>query len=72
MNQLALCIHFVLDKMTYPEWEDIRNLVNVHSLYWIHEGEGTFRTNNEHKVGAGMLAYLEPGLKLSMYALLCA
>jgi len=40
--------------------------VNVHSLYWIHEGEGTFLTNTEHKVQAGMLVYLRPGLEMSM------
>ena len=68
LNQLALHIHFVLDKVTYPGWEDIRNLVNVHSLYWIHEGEGTFRTNREHKVKAGMLVYLKPGLELAMHS----
>jgi len=66
MNNLVLHIHFVLDKTTYPGWEDIRNLVNVHSLYWIHEGEGTFLTNTEHKVQAGMLVYLRPGLEMSM------
>ncbi|WP_052352921.1 helix-turn-helix transcriptional regulator [Neobacillus dielmonensis] len=66
LNHLVLHIHFVLDKVTYPGWEDIRNLVNVHSLYWIHEGEGTFMTNTEHKVQAGMLAYLRPGLEMSM------
>jgi AraC-like DNA-binding protein len=66
LNHLALHIHFVLDKITYPGWEGIRNLVNVHSLYWIHEGEGTFLTNSEHKVRAGMMAYLRPGLELSM------
>lgn len=66
LNRLVLHIHFVLDKVTYPGWEGIRNLVNVHSLYWIHEGEGTFLTNTEHKVQAGMLAYLRPGLELSM------
>lgn len=68
MNQLVLHIHFVLDKITYPGWEDIRNLVNVHSLYWIHEGEGTFRTNVPHRVKAGMLVYLKPGLELSMHS----
>ncbi|MCG7381216.1 AraC family transcriptional regulator [Paenibacillus sp. ACRRY] len=66
INNLALHIRFILDKETYPGWEDIRNLVNVHSLYWIHEGEGTFLTNTEHEVRAGMLTYLKPGLKLSM------
>lgn len=65
-NNLVLHIHFVLDKITYPGWEDVRNLVNVHSLYWIHAGEGTFLTNTEHKVQAGMLAYLKPGLEMSM------
>lgn len=59
-------IHFIIDKLTYPGWKDIRNLVNVHSFYWIHEGEGTFLTNTEHKVKAGMLAYLRPGLEMSM------
>lgn len=66
LNDLSVHIHFVLDKVTFPGWEDIRNMVNVHSLYWIHEGEGFFRTNVEHKVQAGMLAYLKPGLKMSM------
>ncbi|MDR6880939.1 AraC family transcriptional regulator [Bacillus sp. 3255] len=66
LNRLALHIHVVLDKVTYPGWEDMRNLVNVHSLYWIHEGEGTFLTNTEHSVQAGMLAYLKPGLEMSM------
>ncbi|WP_159881772.1 helix-turn-helix transcriptional regulator [Paenibacillus puerhi] len=66
LNSLALHIHFVLDKQTYPGWEDIRNLVNVHSIYWIHEGEGTFLTHTEHKVQGGMMAYLRPGLEMSM------
>jgi AraC family transcriptional regulator len=66
LNDLTVHIHFVLDKATYPGWEDIRNMVNVHSLYWIHEGKGVFLTNVEHNVEAGMLIYLKPGLKLSM------
>jgi AraC-like DNA-binding protein len=66
LNNLVPHIHFVLDKVTFPGWEDVRNLVNVHSLYWIHEGEGTFLTNTEHKVQAGMLTYLRPGLEMSM------
>ncbi|WP_462412887.1 AraC family transcriptional regulator [Neobacillus sp. Marseille-QA0830] len=66
LNHLVVHVHFVLDKVTYPGWEDIRNLVNVHSLYWIHEGEGTFLTNKEHRVKAGMMAYLRPGLEMSM------
>ncbi|MFC4322275.1 AraC family transcriptional regulator [Litchfieldia salsa] len=66
LSHLGVHIHFVLDKVTYPGWEDIRNLVNVHSLYWIHEGEGTFLTNTEHKVQAGMMTYLRPGLEMSM------
>ncbi|WP_052380440.1 AraC family transcriptional regulator [Paenibacillus camerounensis] len=68
LNNLTVHIHFVLNKVTYPGWEDIRNLVNVHSLYWIHEGEGVFITNIEHEVKAGMLVYLKPGLHLSMRA----
>ncbi|WP_162551180.1 helix-turn-helix transcriptional regulator [Paenibacillus tepidiphilus] len=66
LNDLIVHIHFAFDKVTYPGWEDIRNLVNVHSLYWIHEGEGTFLTNTEHRVQTGMLVYLKPGLKMSM------
>lgn len=66
LNHIVLRIHFVLDKITYPGWEDIRNVVNLHSLYWIHEGEGTFLTNTEHKVQTGMLIYLRPGLEMSM------
>jgi|GEM_PF-626203 AraC-type DNA-binding domain-containing proteins len=65
-THLVLHIHFIIDKSTYPGWKDIRNLVNVHSFYWIHEGEGIFLTNTEHKVQAGMLAYLRPGLEMSM------
>ncbi|SFD78643.1 AraC-type DNA-binding protein [Paenibacillus catalpae] len=65
-KHLVLHIHFIIDKLTYPGWKDIRNLVNVHSFYWIHEGEGTFLTNTEHKVQSGMLAYLRPGLEMSM------
>ncbi|KUP25257.1 hypothetical protein [Paenibacillus sp. DMB5] len=42
LNELSVHIHFVLDKVTFPGWEDIRNMVNVHSLYWIHEGRGFF------------------------------
>ncbi|GLX70536.1 helix-turn-helix transcriptional regulator [Paenibacillus glycanilyticus] len=59
-------IHFIIDKLTYPGWKDIRNLVHIHSFYWIHEGEGTFMTNAEYKVEAGMLVYLKPGLEMSM------
>lgn len=65
-NDLIVHIHFALDKVTFPGWEDIRNMVNVHSLYWVHEGEGTFLTNSEHSIKAGMLAYLKPGLRMSM------
>lgn len=66
LNQFVLHIHFTLDKVTYPGWKDVRNLVNVHSLYWIHEGEGSFYTNTEHKVKKGMMVYLRPGLQMSM------
>ncbi|GMK44466.1 AraC family transcriptional regulator [Paenibacillus glycanilyticus] len=65
-KHLVVHIHLILDKSTYPGWKDIRNLVNVHSFYWIHEGRGTFLTNIEHQVEAGMLAYLRPGLEMSM------
>ena len=66
LNHLVVNIHVVLNKITYPGWEDVRNLVNVHSLYWIYEGKGSFLTNSELQVEKGMLAYLKPGLKMSM------
>lgn len=66
INNIVVNIHVVLNKITYPGWEDVRNLVNVHSLYWIYEGKGSFLTNSEHQVEKGMLAYLKPGLKMSM------
>ncbi|CAM4345641.1 helix-turn-helix transcriptional regulator [Paenibacillus alkaliterrae] len=60
-------IHFVYDKPPLPGWEDIRHKLNVHSLYWIYGGQGTFTTEEgSYEVHKGMMVYLKPELKLRM------
>lgn len=57
------------EKLPVPGWKDIRNTVDVHSLYWILSGEGEFSHSLEDrpiKVTAGTLLYLKPGLTLTM------
>ncbi|WP_079912754.1 AraC family transcriptional regulator [Paenibacillus sp. 32352] len=57
------------EKLPVPGWKDIRNTVDVHSLYWIMSGEGEFSHTPEEKpiqVKAGTLLYLKPGLTLAM------
>jgi AraC-like DNA-binding protein len=66
LDKLAVHLHLVLDKPTYPGWEDKRNLVKVHTFYWIREGRGWFYTDEEIKVEGGILAYLKPGLQMRM------
>ncbi|NQX48682.1 helix-turn-helix transcriptional regulator [Paenibacillus tritici] len=66
LQNLAIDIHWIHDKITFPHWSDIRQNMNVHSLYWIQEGEGVFRTDDEHPVSPGMLFYLRPGLSMEM------
>lgn len=66
-QNLVMNIHWIHDKMTFPHWADIRQNIQVHSLYWIQEGEGVFRTDTaEHPVSADMLFYLRPGLSMDM------
>ncbi|UQZ82854.1 HTH-type transcriptional activator Btr [Paenibacillus konkukensis] len=66
LNELHLHIHWVLDKPTAPGWTDKRNNIGAHTLYWIHEGKGTFHTEQTYPVEGGMLAYMPPGLAMSM------
>ncbi|WP_238654687.1 AraC family transcriptional regulator [Paenibacillus piscarius] len=66
-QNLVMDIHWIHDKMTFPHWTDIRQNIQVHSLYWIQEGEGIFRTETEeHPVSPDMLFYLRPGLSMHM------
>ncbi|MDR6550848.1 AraC family transcriptional regulator [Paenibacillus qinlingensis] len=65
-NQLNLHIRWVLDKPTAPGWRDKRNTTGLHTLYWIHEGRGTFHTDRSYPVHGGMLAYMLPGLQMDM------
>ncbi|WP_248927476.1 AraC family transcriptional regulator [Paenibacillus hamazuiensis] len=66
LNGLIVHIFWVLRKMTFKGWEDIRQNKSRHSFYWVHEGEGTFRTTESFRVRKGTLAYLPPGLEMSM------
>jgi AraC family transcriptional regulator len=66
LQNLAIDIHWIHDKATFPRWRDIRQNMNVHSLYWIQEGQGIFRTDEEYPVSPGMLFYLRPGLPMEM------
>ena len=66
INRLHLHIRWVLDKPTAPGWRDKRNNTGEHTFYWIHEGKGTFYTDQGHPVQGGMLAYMRPGLQMDM------
>ncbi|MNO50822.1 HTH-type transcriptional activator Btr [compost metagenome] len=66
LRSLAIDIHWIHDKITFPDWKDIRQNVHVHSFYWVQEGRGTFRTDEVFPVEAGMLFYLQPGLAMEM------
>ncbi|MDQ1909821.1 AraC family transcriptional regulator [Paenibacillus sp. GD4] len=66
LNRLTLHIQWVLDKPTLPGWMDTRNNIGAHTFYWIHEGKGTFTTDRDYEVEGGYLAYMKPGLRMSM------
>jgi AraC-like DNA-binding protein len=66
VQNLAIDIHWIHDKITFPHWRDIRQNINVHSFYWIQEGQGIFRTDQDYPVSPGMLFYLQPGLAMDM------
>jgi AraC-like DNA-binding protein len=62
-------LRLTYEKLPVPGWKDIRNTVDVHSLYWIMSGEGEFSHSPEEKpikVKTGTLLYLKPGFSLSM------
>lgn len=65
-NNIWMGIQWMDDKRTEAGWKDIRQNRKVHSFYWIREGKGTFVTDREIAVRAGMLFYLKPGLPMSM------
>ncbi|WNS46267.1 AraC family transcriptional regulator [Paenibacillus sp. MMS20-IR301] len=66
LQNLAIDIHWIHDKITDSHWNDIRQNIHVHSFYWIQEGEGSFRTDEEIQVSPGMCFYLRPGLSMEM------
>lgn len=66
INHLTLHIQWVIEKPTAPGWSDNRNNISNHTFYWIHDGKGVFKTDKEYEVKGGMLAYMTPGLRMSM------
>lgn len=67
LSRLTVHIHWMLAKDTYPGWKDIRQTTDMHTLYWIREGRGRFRSGDrEFPAGEGMLLYLHPGMELHM------
>lgn len=68
MQNLYLQLLWLLDKVTVPGWADIRQTRGYHTFYWVKEGKGIFRTEEQEvlQVHEGMLFYLRPGLQLSM------
>lgn len=66
LRQLHLQIHWVIDKVAFPGWRDIRQNRDAHTFYWVREGCGVFRGTADYPVKAGMLFYLRPGLPLEM------
>lgn len=68
-NPLDLVVRIVWSsrKQTPMDWSDIRNNTSVHTFYWIHEGKGTFHTEDQtYEVIQGMLFYMEPGAQMHM------
>src|SRR3954466_8967168 len=70
MNNYRIYHHRLsYEKPPVPGWRDIRNMTDVHSLYWISSGEGEFIPGTEEvplPVHAGNLLYLNPGFTLNM------
>ncbi|UQZ35795.1 AraC family transcriptional regulator [Paenibacillus sp. PK3_47] len=66
-GNLTAHLHWVVAKPAVPGWEDIRQTVSGHTLYYIYSGEGVFRCEEEElEVEAGTVVYLWPGLPLYM------
>lgn len=67
LGNLAAHVHWVLVKPAVPGWEDIRQTVSGHTLYYIYSGKGVFRCEvEEQEVETGTVVYLWPGLPLYM------
>jgi len=68
MQNLYLQLLWLFDKETVPGWADIRQNRGCHTFYWVREGKGVFRTEEQEvlQVREGMLFYLRPGVQLSM------
>lgn len=66
-SELMLKIELIYDKPPLPGWQDTRRSIHLHSIYWVHEGIGTFTLDGpEIAVGPGSLLYLRPGRELWM------
>ncbi|MDF2936475.1 MAG: transcriptional regulator, AraC family [Paenibacillaceae bacterium] len=63
-NQLYLHIYFILRRPTAGGWSGSRKHLSGHTLYWIHEGEGTFIAGEKLEVTAGSLLYAHPDLEV--------
>ena len=62
-------LRLTYEKLPVPGWKDIRNTMDVHSLYWIMSGEGEFSHSPDEEpiqVKTGTLIYLKPGFSLTM------
>lgn len=67
LGNLVAHIHWVIAKPPLPGWEDIRQTVSGHTLYYIYSGKGTFYCEDEViEVEGNTLVYLWPGLPLYM------
>ncbi|MNW28832.1 HTH-type transcriptional activator Btr [compost metagenome] len=65
LNQMYLHIYFILRRKTTGEWVGSRKHLSGHTLYWVHEGEGSFTTQESVEVKSGSLVYAPPGLNVS-------
>ncbi len=63
-NHLYLHMYFILRRPTTGGWSGSRKNLSGHTLYWIHDGEGTFITREKLDVSAGSLLYAHPGLQV--------
>ncbi|MFM9328560.1 AraC family transcriptional regulator [Paenibacillus mesotrionivorans] len=64
LNRLYLHIYFILRRTTEGGWSGSRKHLSGHTLYWIHEGEGTFIAGEKREVTAGSLLYARPDMEV--------
>jgi AraC family transcriptional regulator len=61
LNHMFIHLYFILRRRTTGGWNGCRKHLSGHTLYWIHEGEGTFTAQETVAVSAGSLLYAHPG-----------